>query len=107
MAKTVLIVDDEPAIRQVLSFTLSGEGYELFEAADADAALAVIEQARPDLILLDWMLPGLSGLDLARCYAATTSCLKAELTEAHLIAPQRKTGITALMHFAKFGSFRL
>lgn len=66
MAKTVLIVDDEPAIRQVLSFTLSGEGYELFEAADADAALAVIEQARPDLILLDWMLPGLSGLDLAR-----------------------------------------
>ncbi len=62
----VLIVDDEPAIRQMLIFALSGEGYEVTEAGSADEAQNVIRTAAPDLILLDWMMPGLSGVDLAR-----------------------------------------
>lgn len=60
------MVDDEPAIRQMLVFALSGEGYEYAEAGTADQAQEVIRESLPDLILLDWMLPGLSGVDLAR-----------------------------------------
>lgn len=63
---TILIVDDEPAIRDMLRFTLSGDGHDCIEVADAHAAHEAIHQRRPSLILLDWMLPGVSGVDLAR-----------------------------------------
>ena len=66
MKPTILIVDDEPAIRQMLVFALSGEGYAYFEAGNSEQAQQQITEHRPDLILLDWMLPGLSGMDLAR-----------------------------------------
>lgn len=63
---TILIVEDEPAIRDLISFTLSGEGHDCVEAADSRSAQAAIRDHHPALILLDWMLPGTSGLDLAR-----------------------------------------
>lgn len=63
---TILIVDDEPAIRQMLAFTLAREGHACLEAADAEQAHTSVCDAQPDLILLDWMLPGISGVDLAR-----------------------------------------
>lgn len=66
MSQNILIVDDEPSIRQMLGFTLSGDGYRYLEAGDAEEAQARIEEQEPALILLDWMLPGVSGLDLAR-----------------------------------------
>ncbi len=66
MMGTILIVDDEPAIRQMLTFTLAGDGHTCLEAGDADAAHAVVGHQAPDLILLDWMLPGISGVDFAR-----------------------------------------
>jgi len=66
MSQNILIVDDEPAIRQMLGFTLSGDGYRYIEAGDAEEAQALIEEQEPVLILLDWMLPGVSGLDFAR-----------------------------------------
>jgi len=62
----ILIVDDEPAIRQMLQFTLSGEGFRCVEAGSVDQADDAIASGAPDLILLDWMLPGVSGLDFAR-----------------------------------------
>jgi two-component system phosphate regulon response regulator PhoB len=62
----ILIVDDEPAIRQMLGFTVSGDGYGFTEAGDAEEAHGAISRQQPDLILLDWMLPGLSGLEFAR-----------------------------------------
>ena len=58
--------DDEPSIRQMLVFALSGEGYEYTEAGSADEAQEAIKKSLPDLVLLDWMMPGLSGVDLAR-----------------------------------------
>jgi two-component system alkaline phosphatase synthesis response regulator PhoP len=61
-----LIVDDEPGIRQMLSFTLAGDGYGCAEAGDIEEAQASLLSRRPDLILLDWMLPGISGIDFAR-----------------------------------------
>jgi two-component system phosphate regulon response regulator PhoB len=66
MQTSILVVDDEPAIRQMLRFALTGAGYAPEEAADADEAVDAIEKSQPDLILLDWMLPGISGVDLAR-----------------------------------------
>ena len=66
MQKHVLVVEDEAAIREMVAFALRKAEFEVTLAADAGAALVAIADAPPDLILLDWMLPGLSGLDLAR-----------------------------------------
>lgn len=62
----ILVVDDEPAIRQMLGFALMSAGYDCREAGDVDEAQAALNKTAPDLILLDWMLPGLSGVDFAR-----------------------------------------
>jgi two-component system phosphate regulon response regulator PhoB len=66
MSNQILIVDDEPAIRQMLQFTLSSEGFHCQEAGSVDEAGGALAAQVPDLILLDWMLPGVSGLDYAR-----------------------------------------
>ena len=65
-AKTVLIVDDEAAIRDMIALALELDGYQYLEAANAQDAHAVIVDHRPDLVLLDWMLPGTSGVQLAK-----------------------------------------
>jgi two-component system, OmpR family, phosphate regulon response regulator PhoB len=66
MHKRILIVDDEPAIREMVAFALRKGEYEPVHAADAREAQIAIADRVPDLILLDWMLPGTSGLELAR-----------------------------------------
>lgn len=63
---TVLIVDDEPDIREVMRFALEGADFKTLEAGHADEARKQILADSPDLILLDWMLPGRSGLELAQ-----------------------------------------
>ena len=63
---TVCIVEDEHEIREMLSFSLERAGYGVVEAADAESALAQLEGPPPDLMIIDWMLPGMSGIDLAR-----------------------------------------
>jgi len=64
--KRILIVDDEPAIREMVAFALRKGDYDPIHAGDAGEAQTAIADRVPDLILLDWMLPGTSGLDLAR-----------------------------------------
>jgi two-component system, OmpR family, phosphate regulon response regulator PhoB len=64
--KRILIVDDEAAIRDMVAFALRKGEFDPVHAADAREAQAAIVETVPDLILLDWMLPGTSGLDLAR-----------------------------------------
>ena len=66
MQKRILIVDDEPAIRDMVAFALRKGDYDPVHAGDAREASAAIADRVPDLILLDWMLPGSSGLELAR-----------------------------------------
>ncbi len=65
MAK-ILVVEDEPAIQALIATNLKRAGHEVTSAADAESAQRQIKQALPDLILLDWMLPGMSGIELAR-----------------------------------------
>jgi two-component system phosphate regulon response regulator PhoB len=63
---SVLVVDDEPDIREVIRFALEGAGFRVFEAGHADDARRLLTSENPDLLVLDWMLPGRSGLELAQ-----------------------------------------
>lgn len=64
MSPKILIVDDEPGIRNLISAYLRNEGYELQEAADGPSALKISQSFKPDLIILDIMLPGMDGLEV-------------------------------------------
>ena len=66
MAAKILIVEDEQAIREMVCVALRHAGFECLEAADAAQAQARILATMPDIVLLDWMLPGISGVDYAR-----------------------------------------
>jgi two-component system phosphate regulon response regulator PhoB len=66
----VLVVEDEPAIAELVAINLRHEGFEVSIAADAAAAVARVDERLPDLAILDWMLPGRSGLQLAREWRA-------------------------------------
>jgi len=63
---TVLLVEDERAQREVLAYNLEAEGFRVSRAVDGEEALLLADEAAPDLILLDWMLPNLSGIEVCR-----------------------------------------
>lgn len=65
-ANTILLVEDEPDIRDMLKFALSRAGFEVWEADSAEAALHTLDGLLPNLVIIDWMLPGMSGVDLAK-----------------------------------------
>lgn len=64
MSRRVLVVDDEPRVREVVVEYLKRDGFEVQEAADAGLARRLLSDYRPDLVILDIMFPGASGLDL-------------------------------------------
>jgi len=70
MAANILLVEDEPAIQELLAFNVTQCGYRAIQALDAASAMAQISRELPDLILLDWMLPGSSGIEMARSLRA-------------------------------------
>lgn len=65
-APTVLIVEDEPAQREVLAYNLEAEGYRVAQADNGEEALLMVAEDAPDLIVLDWMLPNVSGIEVCR-----------------------------------------
>lgn len=65
-APTVLIVEDEPAQREVLAYNLEAEGYRVAQADNGEEALLIVSEDAPDLIVLDWMLPNVSGIEVCR-----------------------------------------
>ncbi len=65
-AGRILVVDDDPQIRRVMRMTLTGQGYEVDDAKEGQAALEKLRQARFDLVLLDMNMPGMGGLDTCR-----------------------------------------
>jgi two-component system response regulator RegX3 len=70
MARTILVVDDETTLRETLVEALEGEGFRVVSAADGREALTVFRAERPDLVLLDLMLPELSGIEVCRIIRA-------------------------------------
>ncbi|MDE2306101.1 MAG: phosphate regulon transcriptional regulator PhoB [Gammaproteobacteria bacterium] len=73
-AKRILIVEDEKPIRDMVAFGLRRAGYEVAEAEDCREARARIADQRPDLMLVDWMLPDMSGLELTRTLKRDRDC---------------------------------
>ena len=63
---SVLLVEDEADIREMLTFTLERSGFNVVSAETAEQALEILDGPLPNLVLIDWMLPGMSGVDLAR-----------------------------------------
>ena len=61
-----MVVEDEPEIRELLSFTITRAGFDVVSAESAEQALQLLDRSLPELLLIDWMLPGMSGVDLAR-----------------------------------------
>ncbi|MEM6620938.1 MAG: phosphate regulon transcriptional regulator PhoB [Pseudomonadota bacterium] len=66
MGAKILLVEDEEALSALLEYNLQQEGFIVQTAADGDDAMLAIEEETPDLVLLDWMLPGLSGIEICR-----------------------------------------
>ena len=66
MKPTILVVEDDAAISTLLTYNLDREGYRILEAVDGEEALLMVEEEKPDLILLDWMLPQISGIEVCR-----------------------------------------
>jgi two-component system alkaline phosphatase synthesis response regulator PhoP len=66
MAKKIMVIDDEPYIARVIKFKLEQEGYTVYSANDGVSGLEKIKQEKPDLVLLDVMMPGLSGYEVCQ-----------------------------------------
>jgi DNA-binding response OmpR family regulator len=98
MNKTILIVDDHADIRRLIRMTLEFEDYKIYEAADGDAALSFTATIRPDVILLDVMMPGaIDGLEVCRRIKATPalSGVQVILLSARGQARDREAGLQA------------
>ena len=67
---TILVVEDEPDIQELIAYNLEKAGHEAVRAGTAEQALDLVREALPHLIIIDWMLPGMSGIDLARSLKA-------------------------------------
>ena len=70
MSQKIYIVEDEPDIRETLKYNFSNEGFKVFTAPDGEEALSNIKKVLPDVLILDLMLPGLSGLDVCKSIRA-------------------------------------
>ena len=68
--RRVLVVDDSKMQRKILSASLSRSGYEVIEAASGQEALRICAEINPDLVLSDWMMPGMTGLEFCRAFRA-------------------------------------
>src|SRR2546421_7816385 len=92
---TVLVVDDDAPILRMLQRTLAAEGYEVTTAGDGGSALATVERAVPDLVVLDVAMPGLDGLAVCRRLRAKGLALPILLLTARDAVPDRVAGLDA------------
>ena len=70
MSASILVVEDEEPIQILLSYNLESEGYRVRHTADGEDVMQLVTDERPDLIVLDWMLPGISGIEVCRLLRA-------------------------------------
>lgn len=97
MAKTILVVDDDPGLQDLVGFALKREGYEVLQAADAFAGLEIIEKEKVDLALVDVMMPKMDGLEMLSKLRAANQDLHVIVMTA-LSAPE--TALSALRDHA-------
>src|SRR6184192_3111410 len=92
---TVLVVDDDPPIRRMLERTFAAEGYRVEAAADGGEALAAVERAVPDLLVLDVAMPGIDGLAVCRRLRSRGLAVPILLLTARDAVPERVAGLDA------------
>lgn len=95
MSSRILLVEDEDAIAEALSYTLRGEGYVVDRVADGESALERTEAVEPDLLVLDLMLPGLSGLEVCRRLRGASSAIPILMLTARTAEVDRVVGLEA------------
>jgi len=95
VSATILVVDDDEPIRRMLERTLAAEGYDVTSAADGGSALAAIERAVPDVLVLDVAMPGIDGLDVCRRVRAKGLSVPILLLTARDAVPHRIAGLDA------------
>ncbi len=95
MTRQILIVEDELPIREMIAFGLRRAGFEVREAADSRSARSLLADHRPDLLLVDWMLPDMSGLELTRLVKreAATRDLPVIMLTARATESDKVTGL--------------
>ena len=79
MNAKILIADDEPNQLELLSFNLRQAGFTVFEAADGKQAVNMVEDLQPDLVILDWMMPHMSGIEVCRLFRSRTETKTCQL----------------------------
>src|SRR5690606_5825436 len=91
----ILLVEDEPAQRDVIAYNLVAEGYGVAEAGDGEEALLLVAENPPDLVILDWMMPNLSGIEVCRRLKAdpATRAIPVIMLSARLDVPDRVHGL--------------
>ncbi|HEY4691518.1 MAG TPA: response regulator transcription factor [Anaerolineae bacterium] len=94
MSETILVIEDEERIADLLRRGLTFEGYKVLVASDGPGGLAIARDQPPDLVILDWMLPGMDGLEVCRRLRAAGSTPILMLTAKDSV-PDRVTGLDA------------
>jgi DNA-binding response OmpR family regulator len=89
----ILVVDDEPSLTEALAYNLRANGYQPLVAADADAALRLFREEKPDLVLLDVMLPSGSGFDICRLIRQSGSTIPILMLTARIAESDRVQGL--------------
>ena len=97
MTASILVVEDEPAIQELVSFTCSSNGFKVRRAESVGAAQQAIREELPDLVILDWMLPDRSGIELLRALRGEerTRALPVIMLTAKIAESDRVSGLDA------------
>src|SRR5438445_12065032 len=101
MGATVLVVEDEPQIQELVAVNLEHVGHQVLRASSAEEAEAAIRAALPDVLVLDWMLPGESGLSLARRLRADarTRDLPILMLTARAMGQDKCSGLDVVVYY--------
>lgn len=91
----ILLVDDEAAQREVIAYNLAAEGFDVVEAQDGEEAMLLVAEEAPDLIILDWMMPNVSGIEVCRRLRAdpATRSIPIIMLSARMDVPDRVRGL--------------
>jgi two-component system response regulator MprA len=92
---TILVVDDDPKLCAMLRRTLAYQGFQVAEAGDGPAALAQMARVRPDLVVLDWLIPGIEGAEVARRLRAAGDAVPILMLTARDAVEDRVAGLDA------------